>query len=265
MGACGPAGSPPPSAGAGAGSSVPATPSAGTPERAWLDVGGSWFAVVAGTDRARPAYVLDIPPGTLVQVAGYGSLTLQGALAAGGSDLAASAVSGLLGIALAGWSRVSGSSAASVAGGAAVDALPVSPDGTGWSGVRAAPGDVQALVAAHLGGVRLTPERLLGRRVEVDDAAGAPEGARRAMLVLTARGFRVVRQGAAPGGGRGTQVVVYSGSAASLRTAGEVRDALGVGTVIQSPRPEGSRDPGAVVDVTVILGSDFVKQTEGGT
>jgi len=217
---------------------------------------------VAGIDRAQPAYVLDIPPGTLVQVAGYGSLTMQGALAAGGTDLAASAVSGLLGIALDGWSRVTGLTAASVAGGTAVVELPVSPAETG---ARAALADVQALVAAHFTGVQLTPERLLGRRVEVDDAAGAPAAARRAVLVLTARGFRIVRQGAASGARPGTQVVVYSGSRASLATAGELRDALGMGTVVRSPSPQSSQDQGPVVDVTVILGSDYAAQTEGGT
>src|ERR1051326_9005901 len=149
MGACSTAGSPP----GRAGSSAPATLSAGPSQHAWLDVGPSWFAVVAGIDRAQPAYVLDIPPGALVQVAGYGSLTMQGALAAGGTDLAASAVSGLLGIALDGWSRVTGLTAASVAGGTAVVELPVSPAETG---ARAALADVQALVAAHLSAVQLT-------------------------------------------------------------------------------------------------------------
>jgi hypothetical protein len=59
-----------------------------------------------------------------------------------------------------------------------------------------------------------------------------------------------------------TRIVVYSGTEASARIGGEAAEALGTGTVAVSGQaaPQSSPQSGLVVDVTVILGSDFVRQ-----
>ena len=81
---------------------IPASP-APPPTHASLLIGPSWFAVLVTTApqaKAPATYGLALSPETAVQVPGYGSLTLEQAQASGGRPLAASAVSGLLGIAL---------------------------------------------------------------------------------------------------------------------------------------------------------------------
>jgi len=83
----------------------PATfPPEGPEQHSWLLAGtgpqAGWLTVLAADDAGRRTFVLDLPPSSLAVVSGYGSLTLSQALALGGGPLVASAVSGLLGIAL---------------------------------------------------------------------------------------------------------------------------------------------------------------------
>jgi hypothetical protein len=193
-----------------------------------------------------------------VQAPGYGSLTLEQARARGGRPLAVSAVSGLLGVAIERSALVPDPSPPSLAGGTAYDQLPVRPT----------PPDVQALVSAHLASARLTGERAFGRRVELRDGTGSATASRQAALLLAASGFATARQAPAAGGTSATtQIVVYSGSEASKRIGGEAAEALGAGTVAVSGQaaPQSPPESGLVVDVTVILGADFVAQGNGGT
>jgi hypothetical protein len=224
-------------------------------------IGPSWFVllVTGGATPAPPApYGLALSPQTAVQVPGYGSLTLEEAWARGGRPLAASAVSGLLGVAIERSAVVPDPSPPKLAGGAAYDQLPVGPT----------PPEVQALVSAHLAGARLTGERAFGRRVELLDGTGSPTAPRQAALLLAASGFVTARQAPAGGGtSAATQIVVYSGSETSKRIGGEAAEALGTGTVAVSGHaaPQSPRQAGLVVDVTVILGADFVARGDGGT
>jgi hypothetical protein len=83
----------------------PATlPAEGPEQHSWLLAGtgpqAGWLTVLAADDAGRRTFVLDLPPSSPAVVSGYGSLTLSQALALGGGPLVASAVSGLLGIAL---------------------------------------------------------------------------------------------------------------------------------------------------------------------
>jgi len=56
--------------------------------------------VLAADEAGQQAFMLDLPPSALAVVAGYGSTTLGRAMTLGGEPLLASAVSGLLGIAI---------------------------------------------------------------------------------------------------------------------------------------------------------------------
>jgi hypothetical protein len=223
-----------------------------------LLIGPSWFALVV-TEGSEPArYGLAVSPQTAVQVPGFGSLTLDEARARGGRPLAASAVSGLLGIALDRSAVVTDPSPPQLAGGSAYDRLPVRPT----------PPEVQALVSAHLAGARLTGERAFGRRVELRDGTGSATAARQAALLLAASGFSTAGQAPTSGGvSATTQIVVYSGTEASKRIGGEAAEALGTGTVAVSGQaaPQSPPQSGLVVDVTVILGADFVGQANDGT
>ena len=238
--------------------SPPAAISPSAPTHVSLLVGPSSFVLVVTEGSAPVRYGLALSPQTAVQVPGYGSLTLEQARARGGRPLAASAVSGLLGIALDRSVSVRDPPPPQLAGRAAYDRLPVRPT----------PSEVQALVSAHLAAARLTSERAFGRRVELRDGTGSAAAARQAALLLAASGFVTARQTPAGGGIRATtQIVVYSGTEASKRIGGEAAEALGTGTVAVSGQtaPQSPPQAGLVVDVAVILGADFVGQANDGT
>src|SRR5260370_1603303 len=55
-------------------------------------------------------------------------------------------------------------------------------------------------------------------------------------------------------------VIVYSGTEASKRIGGEAAEALGTGTVAASGQDGPHPPQSGVVDVTVIVGADFVAQ-----
>jgi hypothetical protein len=215
--------------------------------------------VVVVSEGSGPArYGLDLTPQTAVEVPGYGSLTLEQARARGGRPLAAAAVSALLGVALDRSVSVRDPSPPQLAGGAAYDRLPLRPTAS----------EVQALVSAHLGLARLTSERAFGRRVELRDGTASATAARQAALLLAASGFVTARQTPAGGGVVATtQIVVYSGTEASKRIGGDAAEALGTGIVAVSGQaaPQSPPQAGSVVDVTVILGTDFARQANDGT
>jgi hypothetical protein len=219
-----------------------------------LLIGPSWFAVVvtASSQAQTPArYGLALSPQTAVLVPGYGSLTLDQARATGGRPLTAAAVSGLLGIALDRSAVVPDASPPPLLAGTAYDRLPLRPT----------PAEVQALVSAHLAAARLTAERAFGRRVELRDGTGSPAAARQASLLLAASGFVTAREAPAGDGAvASTRIVVYSGTAASTRIGGEAAEVLGTGTVAVSGQESPHSPDSGVVDVTVLLGADFVAQ-----
>ena len=229
------------------------------PTHVSLLIGPSWFAVLMTTSSqaSSPApYGLALSPQTAVQVPGYGSLTLEQAQASGGRPLAASAVSGLLGIALDRSVVVPDPSPPPLLGGRAYDRLPLRPT----------PSDVQALVSAHLADARLTGERAFGRRVDLRDGTGSPTAARQASLLLASSGFVTAREGPAGAGPvDSTRIVVYSGTEAWKRIGGDAAEALGAGTVAVSGQDGPQSPQSGVVDLTVILGADFVAQGSGGT
>ena len=76
------------------------------------------------------------------------------------------------------------------------------------------------------------------------------------MIGLTGRGE------AAAGGGpvASTRIVVYSGTEAWKRIGGDAAEALGAGTVAVSGQDGPQSSQSGVVDLTVILGADFVAQ-----
>ncbi len=95
--------------------------------------------------------------------------------------------------------------------------------------------------------VRSAAPRAERVRVEVLNAAGIPDLARRATRLLRADGFDVVYFGNAPR--RDTSVVFDR--VGRLRTAAEVAEALDIGRVISVP------DSGLYLDVSVYLARDW--------
>jgi hypothetical protein len=92
--------------------------------------------------------------------------------------------------------------------------------------------------------------------VEVLNASGRPGLARAGTRVLRRAGIDVVHFGNAPGGAPArdsTRILLRRGDVAA---AHRVRDALGVGTIVPAADAE------LLLDVSVLLGSDFVPPRE---
>lgn len=92
--------------------------------------------------------------------------------------------------------------------------------------------------------------------VEVLNASGRSGLARSATRVLRRAGVDVVHFGNAPGGAESrdsTRILLRRGEASAAR---RVRDALGVGTIVEAPDPE------LLLDVSVLLGADFTPPRE---
>jgi len=92
--------------------------------------------------------------------------------------------------------------------------------------------------------------------VEVLNASGRGGLARSGTRVLRRAGIDVVHFGNAPSGPAlldSTRILVRRGDGAAAR---RVRDALGVGTIVQAA------DPGLLLDASVLLGADFTPPRE---
>ena len=87
-------------------------------------------------------------------------------------------------------------------------------------------------------------------RVQVLNAAGTQGLARRATDVLRDRGYDVLEMGNAPRGTNPGESVVYD-------RVGNVEAARGVSQALGITRVETQRDPSLLLEVTVILGSDW--------
>jgi hypothetical protein len=75
---------------------------------------------------------------------------------------------------------------------------------------------------------------------------------------LVPAGLRIEVTGNAPTFDyRSTRIVIYSDDAVGLALGQEIRNLLGVGTVEVGTRAQN------VVDVTVVLGKDFLAKTKG--
>lgn len=92
-------------------------------------------------------------------------------------------------------------------------------------------------------------------RVQILNGVGVPGLAQRVDRLLEGSEFRVVLTENAPHFEYdGTQIVIYRDESAPLAAARRVREVLGVGSISIS------RQPQSVVDLTIIVGSDFIEQ-----
>lgn len=95
-------------------------------------------------------------------------------------------------------------------------------------------------------------------KVELRNGNGTPELGQRAAALLVPAGLRIEVTGNAPTFNyRSTRIIIYSNDAAGLALGQEIRNLLGVGTV------EVGTNPQTVVNVTVVLGKDFLTKIKG--
>jgi LCP family protein required for cell wall assembly len=94
-------------------------------------------------------------------------------------------------------------------------------------------------------------------RVRLLNGNGSPEIGQKAAAMLVPAGLRVEVTGNADNFDyRSTKIVIYGDDAAALALGKEIRNLLGVGTVEVGTRAQ------SVVDVTVVLGKDFVAKVQ---
>ena len=141
-------------------------------------------------------------------------------------------------------------------GGSSFDVLPVRPFGVrdeeAGAVYRVAEEEADALVARRLAGSR-PPGASDAVRVQVLNGVGSPGVASAVDRALGAGPYRIVRSDNATSFEEPTtQIVVYEDSAEAREAARDVERRLGAGEILVS------RQPQSVVDLTVVVGADFV-------
>jgi polyisoprenyl-teichoic acid--peptidoglycan teichoic acid transferase len=139
--------------------------------------------------------------------------------------------------------------------------LPVEPfggQGPGGAAYRLRDADARDLVRGHLAGSMPVGGGPEATRVQVLNGVGVPgigqevdrrleRGAFRIILSDNARSFDFDT----------TQIIVYEETEPALAAARRVQELLGVGTI------RVSRQPQSVVDLTIVVGADFVEEQDG--
>jgi len=133
--------------------------------------------------------------------------------------------------------------------------LPVAPLGSGREdSYRLDAARAAALVDDQLAASRPTEGAGVGRRVQILNGNGAEAVGQRVAEGLSGGGYRVVLTGNADNFDYGTTlIVVYDDAPEQLAVAADVRDRLGVGEIQRSATPQ------SVVDVTIVVGADFLE------
>jgi polyisoprenyl-teichoic acid--peptidoglycan teichoic acid transferase len=129
----------------------------------------------------------------------------------------------------------------------------VSPLGTGNEDAYRADVDrIEALVADRLAASQPDPGVAGGRSLQVLNGNGLPGVGALVAEVLQPAGYRVLLTGNADRFDHAvTRIVVYDEEPATLAAARDVRDRLGVGEIERSGTPQ------SVVDLTIVVGTDF--------
>lgn len=111
------------------------------------------------------------------------------------------------------------------------------------------------LITRALLGSRPAPGVAVGARVEIRNGNGTPEGGEHVAALLVSAGMRLQVSGNA---GRfdyaTTRIVVYGDDARARELGNRVHDLLGIGEIEVGTRGQ------TVVDVTVVVGKDFLKR-----
>ena len=138
--------------------------------------------------------------------------------------------------------------------------LPVTPFGAGEVAgdvtYRVVPEDVERLVTGPLRGSVPEGGGVEATRVQVLNGVGTPGVGQDVDRRLEGAGFRIVlTDNARNFDFAKTRILVYREDEASMEAAREVQERLGVGTI------QISRQPQSVVDLTIVVGADFVETT----
>jgi polyisoprenyl-teichoic acid--peptidoglycan teichoic acid transferase len=129
------------------------------------------------------------------------------------------------------------------------------PDGGATYRLRE--GDTRTLVTTHLAGSIPLGGGGVAVRVQVLNGVGVPGVGQEVDRLLDRGAFRIVlSDNARSFDFDATQILVYDESERSLAAAQRVQELLGVGTI------QVSRQPQSVIDLTIVVGSDFVEAHE---
>jgi hypothetical protein len=94
-------------------------------------------------------------------------------------------------------------------------------------------------------------------KIQLLNGNGSPEIGQKAAAMLVPAGLRIeVTLNADNFNYRSTKIVIYGDDDASLALGQEIRNLLGVGTVEVGTRAQ------SIVDVTVVLGKDFLDKVQ---
>lgn len=137
--------------------------------------------------------------------------------------------------------------------------LPVAPFGSADESLGASyqlrAEEVAELVATTFAGSRPEGRGAEALRIQVLNGVGVPGIGQQVDAAIEGLGLRIaLTENARSFDFLETQVVVYEESPAALEAARQVQGAMGVGTILVS------RQPQSVVDMTVVVGADFVAE-----
>jgi hypothetical protein len=131
-------------------------------------------------------------------------------------------------------------------------------DDTGVSTYRPTADGVEQLVDGTLSGSVPTAGATQGIRVQVLNGVGSPGIGQDVDRRLEGAGFRIVlTDNARNFNFNKTRILIYAEDERSLVAAEEVQQRLGVGTI------QISRQPQSVVDLTIVVGEDFLESGAG--
>lgn len=131
--------------------------------------------------------------------------------------------------------------------------LPVSPLGASQEDIYRYDRERAEVLVADRFGPSMIEGVGVGRSVQILNGNGRPGVGRQVTEILADGGYRVLLTGNADRFDHPTtRILVYDGQPETLRLARDVRDRLGVGVIEQSATPQ------SVVDVTIIVGMDFL-------
>ena len=120
--------------------------------------------------------------------------------------------------------------------------------------------EADALIARQLAGAVPEAGTEGPQLVQVLNGVGRPGIGAEVDARLQGTGVRIVRtDNARSFGFLETQIVIYEETASQLRAAQQVREALGVGSILVS------RQPQSVVDLTIVVGRDLLDAEEAVT
>jgi polyisoprenyl-teichoic acid--peptidoglycan teichoic acid transferase len=133
--------------------------------------------------------------------------------------------------------------------------LPVSPIGTGADDRYRYDGDLADPLIADRFGPSLREGAGVGRNVQILNGNGRPGVGRQVTELLAEGGYRILLTGNADRFDHPTtRILIYDDTAEHLEMARDVRERLGVGVIERSATPQ------SVVDLTIIVGADFLPQ-----